>query len=743
MSILINEKERIFHLQNQNISYIMKVLRNGQLGQIYFGRRLHDCTEYDHLVELGHRDMAPCVFDGETTFSMEHLKQEYPGFGTGDMRYPAVEIRCADGSRVTEFLYDHVEVQQGKPKLAGLPAVYVEEDQEAETLKVVLKDTVKGLKLVLSYTIFRDFPVIARNAWIQNEGEQSVNLEKAMSVSVDFPDCDYEMFYLTGASLRERHPQIQPLHQGIQDIHSLRGHSSHQFNPFLALKRPDAGEKKGEVYGFSLVYSGNFLGQTEVDTMGTTRVMMGIHPTGFSWPLAPGEGFQTPEAVLVWSDQGLNGMSQTYHTLYRKRLARGYWRDRERPILINNWEATYMDFDEEKILFIAEKARELGIELFVLDDGWFGKRNDDTSSLGDWDVNPDKLPSGIAGLAQKIQDMGMLFGLWFEPEMASRDSDLFREHPDWILGSPDRHICSGRHQYVLDFSKEDVVDYIGDKMEAILSSGPISYVKWDMNRSISDLYSRGTDPRQQGTIYHRQILGIYRLYERLIQKFPQVLFESCASGGGRFDPGMLYYAPQAWASDDTDASQRVLIQYGSSYVYPLSSIGSHVSACPNHQTFRSLPLKMRGDVAYFGTFGYELDLNTLNSEEQNEVKEQIRFMKKYRRLIHNGTFYRLKSPFRKNADQVQDAAWMVVSQDKKQALLAYYRLHQPVNVGYQRIKLEGLSEDMQYHISDRPYSAYGDELMQIGLDVSDWACGVRWSEQPQGEGVSRIILLEA
>ena len=402
-----------------------------------------------------------------------------------------------------------------------------------------------------------------------------------------------------------------------------------------------------------------------------------------------------------------------------------------------------MNFDEEKILSIAEKARELGIELFVLDDGWFGKRNDDTSSLGDWDVNPDKLPSGIAGLAQKIRDMGMLFGLWFEPEMASRDSDLFREHPDWILGSPDRHICSGRHQYVLDFSKKEVVDYIGDKMEAILSSGSISYVKWDMNRSISDLYSRETDSRQQGTIYHRQILGIYRLYERLIQKFPQVLFESCASGGGRFDPGMLYYAPQAWASDDTDASQRVFIQYGSSYVYPLSSIGSHVSACPNHQTFRSLPLKMRGDVAYFGTFGYELDLNTLNSEEQDEVKEQIRFMKKYRRLIHNGIFYRLKSPFRKNADQVQDAAWMVVSQDKKQALLAYFRLHQPVNVGYQRIKLEGLSEDMQYHISDRPYSAYGDELMQIGLDVSDWACGVRWSEQPQGEGVSRIILLEA
>lgn len=743
MSIWINEKEGVFHLQNQQISYIMKVLRNGQLGQIYYGKRLQDCKEYDHLVELGHRDMAPCVFDGETSFSMEHLRQEYPGFGTGDMRYPAVEIRMVDGSRVTEFRYDHAEIQKGKPGLPGLPAVYTEAEEEAETLQIVLKDTVKKLKLTLSYTIFRDHPVIARSACLTNEGRAKVVLEKVMSASVDFPDSEYEMLTLAGASLRERHPQRQPLHPGIQDIHSLRGHSSHQFNPFLALLRPDAGEQRGEVYGFSLVYSGNFLGQVEVDTMGTTRAMMGIHPEGFAWPLAPEESFQSPEAILVYSDQGLNGMSQTFHTLYRTRLARGYWRDRERPILINNWEATYMDFQEEKILSIAKKAKELGIELFVLDDGWFGKRNDDTSSLGDWDVNLQKLPSGIAGLARKIKAMGMQFGLWFEPEMVSRNSDLFRLHPDWILGSPDRHICSGRHQYVLDFSKREVVNYIGDKMESILSSGPITYVKWDMNRSISDLYSRGREAGLQGTIYHRQILGIYRLYERLIQKFPKILFESCASGGGRFDPGMLYYAPQAWASDDTDASERVLIQYGSSYVYPLSSIGSHVSACPNHQTFRSLPLKMRADVAYFGTFGYELDLNTLSAEEQKQVKQQVHFMKKYRSLIQKGTFYRLKSPFGKPVNAVQDAAWMVVSEDRKKALLAYFRLHQPVNVGYQKVKLEGLEADLLYRINDRPYRAYGDELMQIGLDVSDWACGVRWSPQPQGEGVSRVILLEA
>lgn len=517
----------------------------------------------------------------------------------------------------------------------------------------------------------------------------------------------------------------------------MRGHSSHQFNPFLALKRPETDEFSGEVIGISLIYSGNFLAQAEADTMGTLRILMGIHPDTFCWPMGPDEVFQTPESVLVYSDQGLNRMSQVFHELYRSRLARGYWRDRERPILINNWEATYMQFDEEKILSIARKAKELGIELFVLDDGWFGERNGDSTSLGDWYANREKLPDGIGGLSKKIEALGMKFGLWFEPEMVSPKSSLYEAHPDWIIGSTDRPLCTGRHQFVLDFSKDEVVRYIGDRMEEILSTGSVSYIKWDMNRSISDLYSSGRDADFQGTLYHRQILGVYSLYERLIKKFPQVLFESCASGGARFDPGMLYYAPQGWVSDDTDAAERIKIQYGTSYVYPLSSIGSHVSAVPNHQTYRNTPLSTRASAAFFGTFGYELELNLLSKDEQAQVAQQAAFMKRYRKFLHSGDFYRLKSPFEGN-----EAAWMVVSKDKKLALVAYFRMLQPVNTGFSRILLAGLAPDAEYTISDRAYSCYGDELMHAGLILSDAASGVRTSSVPQGDFLSRLILLE-
>lgn len=737
MGIIVHEETGLFHLQNKEISYIIKCMPNGQLGQLYYGKALHDRADFPHMLERAHRDMAPCVFDGDTTFSLEHLKQEYPAFGTGDMRYPAYSIKRMDGSHISEFLYKGYRVVKGKKPLTGLPAVYVEQEEEADTLELLLEDPVLDVKLQLNYTIFKDFSVIARSAVFENGQKDEICLEQAMSISLDLPDCNYEMVDLAGASLRERHVDSHRLHQGVQSIHSLRGHSSHQFNPFLALKRPETNENSGEVIGVSLVYSGNFLGQAEVDTMGTTRITLGIHPKGFEWPLAVGESFQTPEAVLVYSNDGLNGMSQIFHKLYRTRLARGYWRDRERPILVNNWEATYMDFDEEKILSIGRKAKELGIELFVLDDGWFGKRNDDTSSLGDWYPNLEKLPDGITGIADKITQLGLKFGLWFEPEMVSRNSELYREHPDWILGSTDRHICCGRHQYVLDFSKKEVVDYIGGRMVEILNCGKISYVKWDMNRSISDLFSAGTPAKEQGTIYHRQILGIYALYERLTQTFPEILFESCASGGGRFDPGMLYYAPQAWTSDNTDGTDRIMIQYGSSMVYPLSSISNHVSAVPNHQSGRMVSMKTRGITAFLGAFGYELDLNMLSEEEQEEVKEQILFVKKYRGMIQKGTFYRLRSPFEGN-----EAAWMVVSEDQKIAIAAYFRLRQPCNVGYSRLKLKGLNADAKYRISDRDYKCYGDELMEAGLILSDRASGVRTSPIEQQDGLARIFVLE-
>lgn len=746
MGIIIHEAAGIIHLCNSSISYLLKLLPDGHLGQLYFGSALRDREDFSHLFELAHRDMAPCPFEGNTEYSLEHIRQEYPAFGTGDMRYPAYEIEHGNGSRISSFLYQNYRIIPGKPKIPGLPAVYTESDDEAITLEIDLEDMVLGGKLTLRYTIMEQLPVIIRSTLFTCTSAQGWKLNRAMSINLDLPDSRYIMLNLSGASLRERYLDAHPIHHGVQSIHSMRGHSSHQFNPFFALKRENTDEHFGEVIGISLVYSGNFLAQAEADTMGTLRVMAGIHPEGFCWPLKKGETFQTPEAVMVYSRNGLNAMSQVYHQLYRTRLARGFWRDRPRPILINNWEATYMDFDEEKILSIAQKAKELGIELFVLDDGWFGERDDDTSSLGDWTPNRKKLPGGIPQIAQKITDLGMKFGLWFEPEMVSKKSRLFEEHPEWVLGSTDRPICFGRHQYVLDFSREEVVRYIGDQIEEILNNSPISYIKWDMNRSISDLFSAGSPAEYQGTIYHRQILGVYKLYDRLTRHFPKVLFESCASGGGRFDPGLLYYAPQGWLSDNTDAADRIKIQYGSSYVYPISSMGTHVSAVPNHQTFRTTPLSTRAAAAYFGTFGYELDLNQLTPDEQKEVKQQITFAKTHREFLQQGLFYRLQSPFTESstANHIpNEAAWMVVSPDRQKALVAIFRFMQPVNRGYARLYLSGLCPQTEYTISDRAYSCYGDELMNAGLILSDYASGVRTSPAAQGDFTSRLIWIKA
>ena len=720
MPIIFHKNTKEFHLYNDEISYIFCILRNGQPGQIYYGRKIKDRESFQHLIEYSMRDMAPCTYEGDRTFSMEYLKQEYPSYGHGDMREPAYEILQEDGSRITEFTFEDYVILKGKRKLEGLPAVYTESDEEAETLEIYLRDRVMNTKIILSYTIFENLPVIIRNTRFVHEGESSIVLERAMSLNLDLPDDRYEMVELTGAWARERYVKTAPLHEGIQAIYSMRGHSSHQFNPFFALKRPETTEDAGEAIGISLVYSGNFLGQTAVDTFGVARAMIGIHPEGFSWTLKKGETFQTPEAVLVYSGEGLGKMSRTFHRLYRKRLARGYWRDRVRPVVINNWEATFMNFTEEKILKFAETARQLGVEMMVLDDGWFGHRDDDTSSLGDWYPDLKKLPQGIRGLAEKIENMGMKFGLWIEPEMVNKDSRLYEEHPDWVIRVPYREACHGRNQFVLDFSKEEVVDYIGDQISGILRNAPVSYIKWDMNRSISEAFSQGRKAEEQGKLFHRHILGVYRLYERLTSEFPEVLFESCASGGARFDPGMLYYAPQCWTSDNTDAVERLRIQYGTSFVYPLSSMGCHVSEAPNQQTFRNTPLSTRAETAYFGCFGYEMDLDTLTEEEKEEVKEQIQYYKRIRKLVMDGTFYRLISPF-----EGDEAAWMVVSEDKRHALAGYYRMRQPANAPLKRLTLKGLDPDVRYQIRETGLEAYGDELMRAGMAISDYASGIR------------------
>ena len=728
MPIIYNEKTREFHLYNQEISYIIKILDNDQPGQLYYGKRLTHREDFSHLFEYAMRDMSPYAFEGNSTFSLENIKQEYPTFGCGDMRFPAYEIERENGSHVVEFVYKEHKIYDGKPKLEGLPATYVESDDEAQTLELVLEDTSINTRIVLLYTIYEAFPVIARSVRFECDSDEKITLLSAMSACVDLPDKDYEMIDLAGVWARERHVRRHKLDYGIQSIYSMRGCSSYQFNPFLALARENADEFQGQVYGFSLVYSGNFLAQTEVDNYDTARVLMGIHPNGFKWTLGKGESFQTPEMVMVYSEAGLNGMSQTFHKLYRTRLARGTWRDKVRPILINSWEAFYFDFDAPKLLGLADAAADLGMELFVLDDGWFGKRDDSTSSLGDWYPNEEKLKGTLKELAEKINAKGLKFGLWIEPEMTNKDSDLYRAHPDWLLAEQGKRICHSRTQYVLDFSKKEVREYIGDMLENLLAEVPVSYIKWDMNRTFSEVFSNGNDREYQGKVCHKYILGVYELYERLTSRFPHVLFESCASGGARFDPGMLYYAPQGWTSDDTDAIERLKIQYGTSMVYPVSCMGSHVSASPNHQTNRVTPLETRADVAYFGTFGYELDLLKLGEEDKAEIRRQIAFMKEKRDLIQKGTFYRLKSPFEGN-----ETAWMIVSEDQKKALVGYYRVMQPVNVEFKRLKLKGLKEDTCYKVSGYAYDCYGDELMQVGMILSDSASGV-WKKGVNDKG---------
>ena len=738
MPITYNEQSREFHLYNNKISYLIKILANKQLGQLYFGKRIPNRENHDYLVENTYRPVTSYVFDDDYSFSLGNVKQEYPAYGTTDQRRPALDIKQPNGSRITDFKYVSHKIYAGKRKLTGLPATYVEDESEATTLEINLYDELIQVTLCLQYTIFENSAAIARSVKFSNNSDQKYQLKTALSLNLDLPDANYEWLQFSGAWGRERHLYKTPLRPGIQAINSAKGASSHMQNPFVILKRPFTTEEQGEALGVSFVYSGNFLAQAEVDEYSVTRLQIGIEPFQFSWCLKPNETLQTPEAILAYTSEGLNQLSQTFQKLYTTRLARGYWRDKERPILINNWEATYFDFTEEKLLSIAKKAKELGIELFVLDDGWFGERTKETAGLGDWYVNRNRLKNGISGLSRKIHDLGMMFGLWFEPEMVNKDSDLYRKHPDYIIETPKRHASHGRKQYVLDFSRKEVVDNIYEQLVKILDEGEIDYIKWDMNRNITECYSIAYPPEQQGEIMHRYILGVYDLYERLIERYPKILFESCASGGGRFDAGMLYYAPQAWTSDDSDAIERLKIQYGTSFGYPQSMMGAHVSASPNEQLGRNTPLKIRGDVAFFGAFGYELDLDKLSSTELASIKKQIELMKKYRSIFQYGTFYRLKSPFEGNI-----VSWMVVSEDKSQAIVGYYKILNDVNCEYRRLCLPGLDADTLYNVQEKLGSYLGNftgnELANIGLVTTDASAG---QNQETTDFYSKLFILE-
>lgn len=738
MPILYKSSSRTFHLFNEEFSYIIKILPEGLPVTLYYGQRLPDKENWDYLLEFAARPMSVTYSLNHPEMSLEHLRLEYPMTLSGDMRNGALDLHQHDGSRISEFLYESHSIDPGKPAISPLPACYVESQEEAWTLKLSLWDEKLKSRLILFYTIYEHRPVLCRSARIENCSAVTFTVDRMMSISLDLPDDAWDQMVLAGAWARERNIEVHPLHTGIQSIYSLRGHSSHNYNPFVCLKRKHTDERSGECFGLSLVYSGNFLAETDVNTYHTTRIAMGIHPYTFSWPLSPNESFQSPEAVLVFSADGLNRMSQAFHSLFRERLARGRFRDEVRPLLLNSWEGIYMNVDEEKVLEMARATADLGLEMFVLDDGWFKGRDSDSTSLGDWITDIRKLPSGLGDLSRKIEEMGLQFGLWFEPEMISMDSDLYRTHPEWLMHTPGRRVSSGRKQFVLDFSNPEVVDYIAASMEKILDEAHISYIKWDMNRSLSEVYSLHYPADQQGTIYHRFILGVYALYEKLTAKYPEILFESCASGGARFDPGMLYYAPQTWTSDDTDAVERLKIQYGTSMIYPISSMGSHVSAIPNHQLHRLTSLHMRFAVAVFGTFGYELDPLALTEDEKKEIREQVEFMKQYRKLIQFGTFYRLRSPF-----EGTETAWMVVSEDQKQVIVGYYRILQEINAPFRRLKLQGLNSDFLYRISGRTEQEFGSELERAGMVISDASSAENRDGSNEGDYLARLFILNA
>lgn len=718
MAITYFEKERIFKLDTPGSSYVIGIVdKENFVGHVYYGKKLRDAN-ISYLLRTGEGPFVPSENNRERVSFYDTFPMEYAGNGLGDYRRSSISVRTEGGHTAVSLFYVSHKIYAGKPGLAGLPATFGDEDS-CETLELLCEDPVLGLKVTLLYTAFSDVDVITRSVRIENDGEM-LYLTKALSFSMDMDNRDFTLLTMHGSWARERMLEHRKVKKGFMGVESVRGESSHQEHPFMALAAGNADQSQGEVYGMHFVYSGNFIGQVELGQFDTVRVGMGIHPENFCWKLEKGESFQTPEVVLVYSDTGYDGMTHQFHELYRNHLIRSEYKDKKRPILINNWEATYFDFNEEKILNIAKKAKEVGVELFVLDDGWFGTRNDDYQGLGDWFVNKNKLPNGISGLSRKIEEMGLKFGLWVELEMVNKNSDCYRAHPDWLIGAPDRFESHSRHQHVLDFSRPEVVDFIYDSISKVIEESSISYIKWDMNRYMSEPFSRGASAADQGKTMHKYILGVYELYTRLTERFPDILFESCASGGARFDPGMLYFAPQTWTSDDTDAAEREKIQYGTSFVYPIVSMGSHVSAVPNHQLHRTTPLSTRANVAYFGTFGYELDLNLLSDEEIEEVKAQVEFMKEHRDLIQvEGDFYRILSPFEGN-----DTAWMVVSRDKKQAVAGYYERLNKVNASWMRLRFKGLDEDQLYKVKweDKCLKAYGNELMYAGIPVDRDYC---------------------
>lgn len=715
--ILFDEKSRVFHLRNTFLSYLIKIEESNVLAHIYFGKPVKQYKDNKNYPRRDRGFSGNVPLNPDRSLSKDTLPQEYSSHGSMDFRTPASIIQRKNGSDLLDLRYDSHYITDGKPEIEGLPQTYVMYKSEAQTLVISLKDRETAIYFDLFYTIFTDRAVITRSVKIRNETGETIKLEKAASFQLDFAHTRRfdEVIALPGAHVNERQISRQSVLSGTKVFESRRGTSSHHMNNFIALVHHHTTENTGEAIGLQFVYSGNHSFELEKDQINQLRVVGGINSHRFSWELNAGQSFQTPEMILSYSSQGLNKMSQIHHELLRERIARGRHQFAERPILVNNWEATYFDFNSEKIKAIIDEAKELGIEMFVLDDGWFGKRDADNSSLGDWFEYEGKLTNGLREIADYAHSKGLKFGLWFEPEMISVDSELYRTHSDFLMQEPGRMPSASRSQHVLDFTRLDVRQTIEKQMRKILDTIPLDYIKWDMNRSLSDVYSITLDPQRQGEVAHRYMLGLYELLEHLITDYPEILWEGCSGGGGRFDAGFIYYMPQSWTSDNTDAVERMKIQYGTSLAYPISSITAHVSAVPNHQTDRSTSLKTRGETAMSAVFGYELDLTKLSPEEKKQVKDQIISYQTIRPVIQYGHYYRLASPFEENI-----AAWMFVSPKQDEAIVFLGRILASAQPAFHEVYLMGLDDEALYQEQTSKRIFSGAELMTVGLYFPDF-----------------------
>ena len=709
MGIVFDETRKTFTLHTKDSTYQMQVDPFGFLLHLYYGRKTEGCMDY--LLTYADRGFSGNPYDvgSDRTYSMDVLPQELPCLGNGDYRSPAIAVRNADGSVSCDLRFQGYEIRKGKYAIKGLPAVYAEE-AEGETLEIHMQDPVTKVSVYLLYGVLPEYDVITRSARVVNGGKSKVYLEKIQPACLDFVSGDFDLISFYGRHAMERNFQRMPVAHGTMCIGSRRGTSSHQYNPMMILAGRETTEDTGNCYAMSLLYSGGFKGEVERDQFNQTRIQLGLYEERFSYPLEPEEEFLVPEVAMTYSRNGLSRLSQNLHRCFRTHLCRGKYRDAVRPILVNSWEASYFDFDGEAIYQLARQASELGIEMLVLDDGWFGKRDDDNSGLGDWYANEEKLGESLESLIQRINDLGVKFGIWIEPESVNEDSALFKRHPDWAMRIPGRNPVRARNQLVLDFSRKEVVDSIFEQICKVLDKGNIEYVKWDMNRGLADIYSCGTE--EQGKVLHDYVLGLYDFLERLARRYPNILIEGCSGGGGRFDAGMLYYTPQIWCSDNTDAVDRTKIQYGTSFGYPVSTVGSHVSAVPNHQTGRVTSLATRNITAMAGTFGYELDLGRLSEEDKQEIRRQVADYHRYAPLIQNGLYYRLTNPF-----EQQVGAWQFISEDQSQVLICAVMLEVHGNMPVNYVKPKGLKSGCMYReqVSGRLYAA--DALMETGIPL--------------------------